>query len=234
MIFYFFFSIQQHHILWFWAIGMLWKPTLGCWYWMAWIDTFYRIELHQMAAIKKASKQEFVKALSQSFPSLLSFVYQDSNFLSATGLLTGSVKRFSTMVRSGRDNRRILCYVSVGLVLVFFLLYYLVSRIQRWQENQITEEQVQMWSSDCRIWDHNHLCGCPAHEKTFYSAPKWENKPDCWKHFVDLLEWPAGCFGAGETVVGVVMPNEYIYIYIYLDLGLFHLARSLPMAARKS
>lgn len=55
----------------------------------------------------------------------------DSNFLSATGLLSGSVKRFSTMVRSGRDNRRILCYVSMGLVLVFFVLYYLVSRIQR-------------------------------------------------------------------------------------------------------
>ncbi|XP_061780299.1 BET1-like protein [Nerophis lumbriciformis] len=55
----------------------------------------------------------------------------DSNFLSATGLLSGSVKRFSTMVRSSRDNRRILCYVSVGLVLAFFLLYYLVSRIQR-------------------------------------------------------------------------------------------------------
>ena len=55
---------------------------------------------------------------------------KDSNFLSATGLLTGSVKRFSTMVRSGRDNRKILCYVSVGLVVLFFLLYYLVSRIQ--------------------------------------------------------------------------------------------------------
>ncbi|XP_070828403.1 BET1-like protein [Chaetodon trifascialis] len=55
----------------------------------------------------------------------------DSNFLSATGLLSGSVKRFSTMVRSSRDNRRILCYVSVGLVMAFFLLYYLVSRIQR-------------------------------------------------------------------------------------------------------
>ncbi|XP_051978862.1 BET1-like protein [Xyrauchen texanus] len=54
----------------------------------------------------------------------------DSNFLSATGLLTGSVKRFSTMVRSGRDNRKIQCYVSVVLVMVFFLLYYLVSRMQ--------------------------------------------------------------------------------------------------------
>ncbi|XP_028813623.1 BET1-like protein isoform X2 [Denticeps clupeoides] len=54
----------------------------------------------------------------------------DSNFLSATGLLTGSVKRFSTMVRSGRDNRKILCYVSVGVVFLFFLLYYLIWRIQ--------------------------------------------------------------------------------------------------------
>ncbi|XP_066525052.1 BET1-like protein isoform X2 [Hoplias malabaricus] len=55
----------------------------------------------------------------------------DSNFLSATGLLSGSVKRFSTMVRSGRDNRKILCYVSIGLVLIFFVLYYLVSRLQK-------------------------------------------------------------------------------------------------------
>lgn len=57
----------------------------------------------------------------------------DSNFLSATGLLTGSVKRFSGMVRSGRDNRKILCYVSVGLVFVFFLLYYLIYRVQNWR-----------------------------------------------------------------------------------------------------
>nr|XP_009922235.1 PREDICTED: BET1-like protein [Haliaeetus albicilla] len=33
----------------------------------------------------------------------------DSDFMSVTGLLTGSVKRFSTMTRSGRDNRKLLC-----------------------------------------------------------------------------------------------------------------------------
>ncbi|XP_030221176.1 BET1-like protein [Gadus morhua] len=55
----------------------------------------------------------------------------DSDFLSATGLLTGSVKRFSTMLRSSRDNRKIMCYMSGGLVALFFLLYYLVSRLQR-------------------------------------------------------------------------------------------------------
>ncbi|XP_075784487.1 BET1-like protein [Pelodiscus sinensis] len=52
----------------------------------------------------------------------------DSDFMSVTGLLTGSVKRFSTMTRSGRDNRKLLCYVSAGLVVVFFILYYLVSK----------------------------------------------------------------------------------------------------------
>ncbi|XP_069760470.1 BET1-like protein isoform X2 [Narcine bancroftii] len=54
----------------------------------------------------------------------------DSDFLSATGLLTGSVKRFSTMVRSGRDNKKLLCYTSVGLVILFFILYLLVTRMQ--------------------------------------------------------------------------------------------------------
>ncbi|KAG6921347.1 bet1 golgi vesicular membrane traffiking protein 1 like [Chelydra serpentina] len=48
--------------------------------------------------------------------------------MSVTGLLTGSVKRFSTMTRSGRDNRKLLCYISAGLVVVFFVLYYLVSK----------------------------------------------------------------------------------------------------------
>ena len=67
------------------------------------------------------------------FRTLTSYVVrpQDSDFLSATGLLTGSVKRFSTMLRSSRDNRKIMCYMSGGLVALFFLLYYLVSRLQR-------------------------------------------------------------------------------------------------------
>ncbi|XP_066494964.1 BET1-like protein [Tiliqua scincoides] len=52
----------------------------------------------------------------------------DSDFMSVTGLLSGSVKRFSTMTRSGRDNRKLLCYVSAGLIAIFFVLYYLVTR----------------------------------------------------------------------------------------------------------
>uniref|UniRef100_A0A8C5HYT5 BET1-like protein n=1 Tax=Gouania willdenowi TaxID=441366 RepID=A0A8C5HYT5_GOUWI len=69
------------------------------------------------------------KRLTENLTSKVSKLRSNSNFLSATGLLTGSVKRFSTMVGSGRDHRRILLYVSVGLVLLFFLLYSLLSRI---------------------------------------------------------------------------------------------------------
>ncbi|XP_018422713.1 PREDICTED: BET1-like protein [Nanorana parkeri] len=52
----------------------------------------------------------------------------DSDFMSVTGLLGGSVKRFTGMARSGKDNRKLLCYVSGGLVGLFFILYFLVFR----------------------------------------------------------------------------------------------------------
>ncbi|KAK7801717.1 hypothetical protein U0070_013211 [Myodes glareolus] len=52
----------------------------------------------------------------------------DSDFTSVTGLLTGSVKRFSTMARSGRDNRKLLCGMAVALIVAFFILSYLLSR----------------------------------------------------------------------------------------------------------
>ncbi|XP_021119758.1 BET1-like protein isoform X1 [Heterocephalus glaber] len=52
----------------------------------------------------------------------------DSDFTSVTGLLTGSVKRFSTMARSGRDNRKLLCGMAVGLLVAFFILSYFLSR----------------------------------------------------------------------------------------------------------
>ncbi|XP_010159545.1 PREDICTED: LOW QUALITY PROTEIN: BET1-like protein, partial [Eurypyga helias] len=55
----------------------------------------------------------------------------DSDFLSVTGLLSGSVKRFSGFSpprRPGRTNRKLLCSVSAGLILLFVILYYLVAR----------------------------------------------------------------------------------------------------------
>ncbi|TKC37716.1 BET1-like protein isoform X2 [Monodon monoceros] len=59
---------------------------------------------------------------------MMGFLPQDTDFTSVTGLLTGSVKRFSTMARSGRDNRKLLCGMAMGLIVVFFILSYLLSR----------------------------------------------------------------------------------------------------------
>uniref|UniRef100_H0WAA7 Bet1 golgi vesicular membrane trafficking protein like n=1 Tax=Cavia porcellus TaxID=10141 RepID=H0WAA7_CAVPO len=68
------------------------------------------------------------KRMTDSLASKVSRLKSDSDFTSVTGLLTGSVKRFSTMARSGRDNRKLLCGMAVGLLTAFFILSYLLSR----------------------------------------------------------------------------------------------------------
>ncbi|KAG9475686.1 hypothetical protein GDO78_003865 [Eleutherodactylus coqui] len=68
------------------------------------------------------------KRLAENLSSKVTRLKSDSDFMSVTGLLSGSVKRFTGMARSGRDNRKLLCYISAGLVGLFFILYYLVSR----------------------------------------------------------------------------------------------------------
>ena len=80
---------------------------------------------------------------------LMFFLIQDSDFMSVTGLLSGSVKRFSTMTRSGRDNRKLLCSVSAGLIVVFFILYYLVSKAGTWAccSAGFTEQKTR-WLTD--------------------------------------------------------------------------------------
>ncbi|XP_077452067.1 BET1-like protein isoform X1 [Stigmatopora argus] len=55
----------------------------------------------------------------------------DSNFLSTTGLLGGTVKRFYNTIRSGRDNRRIMCFIAMGLIVFFFVVYYTYTRMRR-------------------------------------------------------------------------------------------------------
>jgi blocked-early-in-transport protein 1 len=51
----------------------------------------------------------------------------DGDFEGTTSLLSGSLKRINFMVNSGKNNRRLMCYLILGLVLVFFALFYLIS-----------------------------------------------------------------------------------------------------------
>lgn len=52
-----------------------------------------------------------------------------SDFGSAEGLLTGTMNRLNNMVNSGRNNRRLMCYIIVCLVGLFIIFYYLISRV---------------------------------------------------------------------------------------------------------
>nr|CAB3225362.1 BET1-like protein [Phallusia mammillata] len=50
-----------------------------------------------------------------------------SDFMSTTGLLGGTVTRFSKMMDSGRGNRRMMCYVVAFLVALFFIIYFILT-----------------------------------------------------------------------------------------------------------
>lgn len=52
------------------------------------------------------------------------------DFSSSEGLLSGSMHRLSNMVGSGKNNRKLMCYIIGGLVLLFIVFYYFISRIR--------------------------------------------------------------------------------------------------------
>ncbi|XP_059150694.1 BET1-like protein [Physella acuta] len=52
------------------------------------------------------------------------------DFSSSEGLLTGSMNRLSHMVGSGKNNRKLMCYIVLGLVLLFVITYYFISRVR--------------------------------------------------------------------------------------------------------
>ena len=53
----------------------------------------------------------------------------DDEMDGTSGFLGGSMARVKLMMNSGRGNRRVMCYVSVGVVIALFLLYLILSRL---------------------------------------------------------------------------------------------------------
>lgn len=51
------------------------------------------------------------------------------DFESSQGLLTGSMNRINHMVSSGRGNRKLMCYIIIGLIALFFISYYLITKV---------------------------------------------------------------------------------------------------------
>lgn len=51
------------------------------------------------------------------------------DFGSSSSLLSGSAARLSQMISAGQSNRKIMCYLIAGLVGIFFIGYYALSKV---------------------------------------------------------------------------------------------------------
>lgn len=70
------------------------------------------------------------------------YIFQGGDYESTQGLLGGSVHRLSHMVQANRGNRKLMCYLVLGLVLLFFLTYYLISKVSKWHRFQTWIEKI--------------------------------------------------------------------------------------------
>lgn len=57
--------------------------------------------------------------------------HMSGEFDSSQGLLTGSMHRINHMVSAGKGNRKLMCYIIAGLVILFFLSYYLITKVTK-------------------------------------------------------------------------------------------------------
>lgn len=60
---------------------------------------------------------------------LLFYTLQGDEFGSSSSLLSGSAARLSKMINSGRSNRKVMCYLIAGLVGLFIVGYYALSKV---------------------------------------------------------------------------------------------------------
>ena len=69
--------------------------------------------------------------------------FQGLDFGSSEGLLSGSYKRMNTMVASGKGNRKLMCYITLGLIVTFVILYYIVAKVRAgWSRFEFQSETV--------------------------------------------------------------------------------------------
>lgn len=115
--------------------------------------------------------------------------YLDSmggDYESTQGLLGGSVHRLSHMVQANRGNRKLMCYLVLGLVLLFFLTYYLISKVSKWHRFQTRIEKITpgFKSMKCfweTLYSLSMPCRVPCSPLVFLT---WD---ESWVSYVQLL-----------------------------------------------
>ncbi|XP_013785710.1 BET1-like protein [Limulus polyphemus] len=53
------------------------------------------------------------------------------DFENSQGILSSSFNRVSKMIGAGSGNRRVMCYISLGLVGLFIVGYYIIANITK-------------------------------------------------------------------------------------------------------
>lgn len=48
------------------------------------------------------------------------------DFEGSAGLLGGTMKRVNYMMSNGKNNRKLMCYIILGLVIIFIICYYFI------------------------------------------------------------------------------------------------------------
>ncbi len=51
----------------------------------------------------------------------------DADTMSTTGLLSGSINRFTSMSSSGKQNRKLMCRIVLVSIALFLILYFILS-----------------------------------------------------------------------------------------------------------
>ena len=87
-----------------------------------------------------ASKSSYLKSLAYDIENeakdhnrLLDGV--DDDFDSTGNFLNGTLNRVNKMLGSGRNNRKLMCYVAGGVVIFIFFIYYLSSKLSSTDSN---------------------------------------------------------------------------------------------------
>ena len=106
-----------------------------------------------------------MKACIVFFVFLYEAGYEVHAFFDSTGnFLSGTLNRVHHMLGSGRNNRKIMCYVAGGVVVFITIIYMLSSKLRSadWFEDQLIFDppKNQFWSPNRSIFRFQKVYNC--------------------------------------------------------------------------
>ena len=90
--------------------------------------------MNTLIAFRLANKTSYLKSIALEMESEAKDHHRllddlDDGFDSTGGFLGNTLNRVKLMTQSGRSNRKVMCYVSIGVVVAFFFLYFIIGKL---------------------------------------------------------------------------------------------------------